>query len=217
MTATATAAPICKGCGIVIPKRANEGWPNYLARSYCSNACRYTVHNPPVCKTCGEPVKRKPGESNQNWTKRSYCSHDCRHARPVDVPEVPWCRVCGGPIRRRDGQQIGHWRRLRTCSEDCRISALSYAGLKVPPPHEDGPRKARRRDPALAWQAPDEVPCHGSADPDAWFDAPGTGGHDAAKRLCRDVCPASADCYAYALAAKVTHGLWGGVWFGGRP
>jgi WhiB family redox-sensing transcriptional regulator len=53
----------------------------------------------------------------------------------------------------------------------------------------------------------DRAACRGM-DPELWF--PVTGTSPRAKRVCA-ACPARAECLAFALAAAVTDGIWGGL------
>lgn len=47
-------------------------------------------------------------------------------------------------------------------------------------------------------------------DPNMWFPEKGHKGLDAL-RICRDRCPATDECREYAMARKITHGIWGGT------
>lgn len=145
------------------------------------------------CQHCGGPIVRGK-RKRSNWLALTYCGRACASAAQR-VQRVP-CSTCG----QRQATALG---RCHTCY----VAYLRAEAADLVP----------KIDPAKAWRAPDNVPCRTSGDPDAWFDDPGTARHVDALRVCREVCPVSADCCAYALDIGAKHGIWGGVWFGGRP
>jgi hypothetical protein len=53
------------------------------------------------------------------------------------------------------------------------------------------------------------APCQ--ADPDLWFPEPGDHAAEAAAKAGCMTCPYRAACLAIALAARETHGVWGGL------
>lgn len=145
-----------------------------------------------TCPTCGTQLVRGTDDWGQ-WQRRRFCSPKCAKVDRQQRLAAQTCVNCG---------KVGCFRRqyCRTCHRRRTNTGESAVIIDVPP---------------RSWVAPDDVPCHRS-DPDAWFDDPHTATHAEAKRLCIEVCPASADCYAYAVDIGTRHGIWGGVWFGGR-
>lgn len=83
-----------------------------------------------------------------------------------------------------------------------------------PKPGREWPKvTARRQD--LTWQ--DHAACKGQ-DPDLWTtNHPGPPGvhQDEAITIC-DSCPVQAECLAYALAERISEGIWGGLTPGQR-
>lgn len=59
----------------------------------------------------------------------------------------------------------------------------------------------------MTWD--DEARCH-SVDPEVFFPARPSDNAPLAKAICR-ACPVQAQCLEFALAARLDHGVWGGM------
>ena len=115
----------CETCRKPIPKRSRDSTAVYLARRFCSNACRgqrdKLVHKPKDaierhCERCGKVRPRRENEHEGAYQKKRFCSHRCaiearkdlefasrrqrKAAQALKIPaatEAEWLRLNGGP------------------------------------------------------------------------------------------------------------------------
>lgn len=132
------------------------------------------------------------------------------------VPTVT-CEQCGSAIRRKPRQSAPEYQRRRYCSKPCTDRARRGQPLTGPAP--SGYRLGGM--PAAGFTNPDAdltpdwrswAACRGE-DTELFFTEGSTAAaitrRGEAKSICCQ-CPVRSDCLAWALAARLTYGIYGG-------